>query len=61
MPFDITDNRLGSMGLKTRYKIGFDGGKGVARLEMDSLNMPRTEVQGDRTLEEFTHCMKSCF
>jgi len=57
--FGTTDNRLGRLAAQTGYKIGFGGGKGVARLDADPLNLPRILVQGDWTLDEFVHCMES--
>jgi peptidoglycan/xylan/chitin deacetylase (PgdA/CDA1 family) len=59
-PFTITDNRLGWMAELAGYKIGFGGGKGAARLDADPLNLPRIEVQGGWTLEEFIACIESC-
>jgi peptidoglycan/xylan/chitin deacetylase (PgdA/CDA1 family)/SAM-dependent methyltransferase len=58
-PFSISDSRLGWVAMQCGYKIGLGGEGGVARLGMNPLDLPRIEVRGDRTLDDFVRLMEA--
>ncbi len=58
-PYMIVDQRLGAMAMQAGYRIGFGGGTGPVQLGMDKLNLPRIEVPGNWSLEEFIARMES--
>ena len=58
-PFSIEDSRLGWAARQCGYRIGFSGDGGAARLDMNSLALPRVEVRGDRPLEAFIARMEA--
>ncbi|WP_245499118.1 trifunctional glycosyltransferase/class I SAM-dependent methyltransferase/polysaccharide deacetylase [Mesorhizobium sp. M1A.F.Ca.ET.072.01.1.1] len=52
-PFSVTDRRLGRLARECGYRIGFGGKHGPADLDCDPIDLPRIEVRGDRSLEDF--------
>lgn len=52
-PFSVTDRRLGRLARECGYRIGFGGRHGPADLESDPIDLPRIEIRGDRSLDEF--------
>ena len=59
-PFGLTDGRLRLLAAECGYRTGFSTERGVARLTSDPLNLPRIEIQGDLTLEDFIACLEAC-
>ncbi|MDX8477326.1 trifunctional glycosyltransferase/class I SAM-dependent methyltransferase/polysaccharide deacetylase [Mesorhizobium sp. VK24D] len=52
-PFSVTDRRLGRLARECGYRIGFGGRYGPAHLESDPIDLPRIEIRGDRSLDDF--------
>ncbi|CDX16940.1 conserved hypothetical protein [Mesorhizobium sp. ORS 3324] len=52
-PFSVTDRRLGRLARECGYRIGFGGRHGLADLESDPIDLPRIEIRGDRSLDDF--------
>nr|WIE93691.1 trifunctional glycosyltransferase/class I SAM-dependent methyltransferase/polysaccharide deacetylase [Mesorhizobium sp. WSM4875] len=52
-PFSVTDRRLGRLAKECGYRIGFGGKHGPAGLDCDPIDLPRIEVRGDRSLDDF--------
>ncbi|WP_250888963.1 trifunctional glycosyltransferase/class I SAM-dependent methyltransferase/polysaccharide deacetylase [Mesorhizobium sp. dw_380] len=52
-PFSVTDRRLGRLAKECGYRIGFGGRPGPADLDCDPIDLPRIEVRGDRSLDDF--------
>ncbi|MBZ9734322.1 glycosyltransferase [Mesorhizobium sp. CA18] len=52
-PFSVTDRRLGRLAKECGYRIGFGGKHGPADLDCDPIDLPRIEVRGDRSLDDF--------
>ncbi|MEI9429877.1 SAM-dependent methyltransferase, partial [Mesorhizobium sp. Cs1299R1N3] len=52
-PFSVTDRRLGRLAKECGYRIGFGGGHGPADLDCDPIDLPRIEIRGDRSLDDF--------
>ncbi|WFP76105.1 trifunctional glycosyltransferase/class I SAM-dependent methyltransferase/polysaccharide deacetylase [Mesorhizobium sp. WSM4906] len=52
-PFSVTDRRLGRLAKECGYRIGFGGRHGPADLDCDPIDLPRIEVRGDRSLDDF--------
>ncbi|AZO51582.1 MAG: glycosyltransferase [Mesorhizobium sp.] len=52
-PFSVTDRRLGRLARECGYRIGFGGRHGPADLDCDPIDLPRIEVRGDRSLDDF--------
>ncbi|MER8421771.1 glycosyltransferase [Mesorhizobium sp. M1428] len=52
-PFSVTDRRLGRLAKECGYRIGFGGRYGPADLDCDPIDLPRIEVRGDRSLDDF--------
>lgn len=52
-PFSVTDRRLGRLARECGYRIGFGGRHGPADLESDPIDLPRIEIRGDRSLDDF--------
>jgi glycosyltransferase involved in cell wall biosynthesis/peptidoglycan/xylan/chitin deacetylase (PgdA/CDA1 family) len=59
LPFSIPDVRLRSLAAETGYSIVFGSKTGLARLGDDPLDLPRMEVRGDRTLDDFIQMMEA--
>ena len=57
-PFGLTDERLRILAGECGFRIGFSTEPGVARLTSDPLNLPRIEIRGDVTIEEFIARMR---
>ncbi|PDQ19696.1 hypothetical protein CN311_18305 [Mesorhizobium sanjuanii] len=52
-PFSVTDRRLGRLAKECGYRIGFGGRHGPATLDCDPIDLPRIEIRGDRSLDDF--------
>jgi peptidoglycan/xylan/chitin deacetylase (PgdA/CDA1 family)/2-polyprenyl-3-methyl-5-hydroxy-6-metoxy-1,4-benzoquinol methylase len=52
-PFSATDRRLGRLAKECGYRIGFGGRHGPADLDCDPIDLPRIEIRGDRSLDDF--------
>ncbi|TIQ30535.1 trifunctional glycosyltransferase/class I SAM-dependent methyltransferase/polysaccharide deacetylase [Mesorhizobium sp.] len=52
-PFSVTDRRLGRLAKQCGYRIGFGGRHGPAGLDCDPIDLPRIEIRGDRSLDDF--------
>ncbi|MDX8438489.1 trifunctional glycosyltransferase/class I SAM-dependent methyltransferase/polysaccharide deacetylase [Mesorhizobium australafricanum] len=52
-PFSVTDRRLGRLAKECGYRIGFGGRHGPADLDGDPIDLPRIEIRGDRSLDDF--------
>ncbi|MCV3205349.1 glycosyltransferase [Mesorhizobium sp. YC-39] len=52
-PFSVTDRRLGRLAKECGYRIGFGGRHGPANLDCDPIDLPRIEIRGDRSLDDF--------
>ncbi|KUM27184.1 hypothetical protein AU467_01945 [Mesorhizobium loti] len=52
-PFSVTDRRLGRLAKECGYRIGFGGKHGPADLDCDPIDLPRIEIRGDRSLDDF--------
>ncbi|CCV06259.1 conserved hypothetical protein [Mesorhizobium metallidurans STM 2683] len=52
-PFSVTDRRLGRLARECGYRIGFGGRHGPADLDCDPIDLPRIEIRGDRSLDDF--------
>lgn len=57
-PFGLTDERLRILAGECGFQTGFGTEPGSARLISDPLNLPRIEIRGDVTIEEFTTRMR---
>ncbi|RWK56454.1 trifunctional glycosyltransferase/class I SAM-dependent methyltransferase/polysaccharide deacetylase [Mesorhizobium sp.] len=52
-PFSVTDRRLGRLAKECGYRIGFGGRHGPAGLDCDPIDLPRIEIRGDRSHDDF--------
>ncbi|RUV22627.1 trifunctional glycosyltransferase/class I SAM-dependent methyltransferase/polysaccharide deacetylase [Mesorhizobium sp. M7A.F.Ca.MR.245.00.0.0] len=52
-PFSVTDRRLGRLAKESGYRIGFGSRHGPADLNCDPIDLPRIEIRGDRSLDDF--------
>ncbi|MEP6567886.1 MAG: polysaccharide deacetylase family protein, partial [Mesorhizobium sp.] len=52
-PFSVTDRRLGRLAKECGYRIGFGARHGPADLDCDPIDLPRIEIRGDRSLDDF--------
>ncbi|UCI07181.1 trifunctional glycosyltransferase/class I SAM-dependent methyltransferase/polysaccharide deacetylase [Mesorhizobium sp. B1-1-8] len=52
-PYSVTDRRLGRLARECGYRIGFGGRHGPAGLDGDPIDLPRIEIRGDRSLDDF--------
>ncbi|MGX5831127.1 trifunctional glycosyltransferase/class I SAM-dependent methyltransferase/polysaccharide deacetylase [Mesorhizobium sp. 43Arga] len=52
-PYAVTDRRLGRLARECGYRIGFGGRHGPAGLDSDPIDLPRIEIRGDRSLDDF--------
>ncbi|MER9330835.1 trifunctional glycosyltransferase/class I SAM-dependent methyltransferase/polysaccharide deacetylase [Mesorhizobium sp. M0488] len=58
-PFSVTDRRLGQLAKECGYRIGFGHRSGPADLDCDPIDLPRIEVRGDRSLDEFVAVLEA--
>jgi peptidoglycan/xylan/chitin deacetylase (PgdA/CDA1 family) len=59
-PFGCTDQRLRILAAECGYKTVFNTVGRAARLKDDLYDLPRIEVRGDCTFEEFVRCLEAC-
>jgi peptidoglycan/xylan/chitin deacetylase (PgdA/CDA1 family) len=59
-PFGCTDQRLRILAAECGYKTVFNTIDRAANLQDDPLNLPRIEVRGDCTIEQFVRRLESC-
>ncbi len=59
-PFGLTDERLRILAAECGFRTGFSTEPGVAHLTSDPLNLPRIEVRGDWSLEDFITQLEAC-
>ncbi len=59
-PFGLTDERLRLLAAECGFRTGFSTEPGVAHLTSDPLNLPRIEIRGDSTLEDFITQLEVC-
>ncbi|WP_244425871.1 trifunctional glycosyltransferase/class I SAM-dependent methyltransferase/polysaccharide deacetylase [Mesorhizobium amorphae] len=52
-PFSVTDRRLGRLAKECGYRTGFGGRHGPADLDCEPIDLPRIEIRGDRSLNDF--------
>ncbi|PBC10523.1 trifunctional glycosyltransferase/class I SAM-dependent methyltransferase/polysaccharide deacetylase [Mesorhizobium sp. WSM3859] len=52
-PYSATDQRLGRLARECGYRTGFGGRHGPADLDCDPIDLPRIEIRGDRSLDNF--------
>lgn len=52
-PFSVTDQRLGRLARECGYRVGFGRKHGPADLDCDPIDLPRIEIRGDRSLDDF--------
>lgn len=52
-PFSVTDRRLGRLARECGYRVGFGRKHGPADLDSNPIDLPRIEIRGDRTLDDF--------
>lgn len=52
-PFSVTDRRLGRLARECGYRVGFGRKHGPADLDGDPIDLPRIEIRGDRSLDDF--------
>ena len=57
-PFGCTDQRFRILAAECGYKSVFNTVGRAACLKDDLLDLPRIEVRGDRSLDEFVHCLE---
>jgi peptidoglycan/xylan/chitin deacetylase (PgdA/CDA1 family)/GT2 family glycosyltransferase len=58
-PFSIVDDRLQGLAAAAGYRVGYGNKTGLAALGMTALDLPRIEVRGDETLEDFIRLMQA--
>nr|WP_250889200.1 trifunctional glycosyltransferase/class I SAM-dependent methyltransferase/polysaccharide deacetylase [Mesorhizobium sp. dw_380] len=58
-PFSVTDRRLGRLAKECGYRIGFGGRHGPADLDSDPIDLPRIEIRGDRSLDDFVATLEA--
>ncbi|MER9303701.1 trifunctional glycosyltransferase/class I SAM-dependent methyltransferase/polysaccharide deacetylase [Mesorhizobium sp. M0496] len=52
-PFSVTDRRLSRLARECGYRVGFGRKHGPADLDCDPIDLPRIEIRGDRSLDDF--------
>jgi len=57
-PFGCTDQRFRILAAECGYKSVFNTVGRAACLKDDLLDLPRIEVRGDRSLDQFVHCLE---
>ncbi|MDX8538683.1 trifunctional glycosyltransferase/class I SAM-dependent methyltransferase/polysaccharide deacetylase [Mesorhizobium abyssinicae] len=58
-PFSVTDRRLGRLARECGYRTGFGGRHGPAGLDGDPIDLPRIEIRGDRSLDDFVAILEA--
>lgn len=58
-PYSVTDRRLGRLARECGYRIGFGGRHGPAHLDCDPIDLPRIEIRGDRSLDDFVAILEA--
>ncbi|WP_292559728.1 trifunctional glycosyltransferase/class I SAM-dependent methyltransferase/polysaccharide deacetylase [Mesorhizobium sp.] len=58
-PYSVTDRRLGRLAKECGYRIGFGGRHGPADLDCDPIDLPRIEIRGDRSLDDFVAILEA--
>ncbi|TPK79048.1 trifunctional glycosyltransferase/class I SAM-dependent methyltransferase/polysaccharide deacetylase [Mesorhizobium sp. B2-4-17] len=58
-PFSVTDRRLGRLARECGYRTGFGGRHGPADLDCDPIDLPRIEIRGDRSLDDFVAILEA--
>ncbi|MDX8466837.1 trifunctional glycosyltransferase/class I SAM-dependent methyltransferase/polysaccharide deacetylase [Mesorhizobium sp. VK23B] len=58
-PYSVTDRRLGRLARECGYRIGFGGRHGPADLDCDPIDLPRIEIRGDRSLDDFVAILEA--
>lgn len=58
-PFGLTDERVRVLAAECGFKAGFSSEDGLANLNSDPLHLPRIEVRGDWTLDDFIGRMET--
>jgi len=58
-PFSVTDRRLGRLAKECGYRIGFGHRSGPADLDCDPIDLPRIEIRGDRSLDDFVALLEA--
>ena len=58
-PFGCLNQRLRILAAECGFKTGFGTISGAANLKCDLLNLPRIEVRGEWSLDNFVSCMES--
>jgi peptidoglycan/xylan/chitin deacetylase (PgdA/CDA1 family) len=58
-PFGLTDQRLRGLAAQCGYRVGYSTRDAVAQLTSDAHEVPRIEVRGDWTLDEFIARMEA--
>jgi peptidoglycan/xylan/chitin deacetylase (PgdA/CDA1 family) len=59
-PYGVTDERLRLLAAECGFRVGFSTEPGAAQLSSDPLKLPRVEVRGDVTLEDFIANLEAC-
>jgi peptidoglycan/xylan/chitin deacetylase (PgdA/CDA1 family) len=58
-PFGLADERVRLLANECGFKAGFSGEDGLANLKSDPMHLPRIEVRGDWTLDDFIGRMET--
>lgn len=58
-PFSVTDQRLGRLARECGYRVGFGRKHGPADLDSNPIDLPRIEIRGDRSLDDFVATVKA--
>lgn len=58
-PFGLTDERLRLLAAECGFRFGFSTENGLVSLGSDPLDLPRIEVRGDWTIDDFVNRMES--
>ncbi|MGX5848435.1 SAM-dependent methyltransferase [Mesorhizobium sp. PL10] len=58
-PFSVTDRRLGRLARECGYRVGFSRKHGPADLDGDPIDLPRIEIRGDRSLNDFVAAVEA--
>ncbi|TIS62016.1 MAG: polysaccharide deacetylase family protein, partial [Mesorhizobium sp.] len=58
-PYSVTDRRIGRLARECGYRIGFGGRHGPADLDCDPIDLPRIEIRGDRSLDDFVAILEA--
>jgi len=58
-PFSVTDRRLGRLAKECGYRVGFGAHAGPADLDCDPIDLPRIEIRGDHSLDQFVDIIEA--